>query len=143
MIWIWLVVAGLAGGLMGGMGMGGGTLLIPILTIFLDIPQINAQAVNLISFVPMAAASLIVHIKNKLVNFKQVMLVAPLAIGTCLLGAFFSNKVAPEILSKIFGTFMVVIGVLFIFKIIIAEIVGVLSTHRDEKKVFFNKFIKK
>ena len=41
---IWLVLAGIVSGIVGGMGMGGGTLLIPILTIFLSFPQKNAQA---------------------------------------------------------------------------------------------------
>ena len=47
-----LILAGIVGGIIGGMGMGGGTLLIPILTIFLDVPQKNAQAINLVAFIP-------------------------------------------------------------------------------------------
>ena len=37
--WIWLVLAGVVSGVIAGMGMGGGTLLIPILTIFLSFAQ--------------------------------------------------------------------------------------------------------
>ena len=33
---VWSVVAGVVGGIVAGMGMGGGTLIIPILTIFLN-----------------------------------------------------------------------------------------------------------
>lgn len=43
-----------AAGLLGGMGMGGGTILIPALTIFLGVEQHAAQAANLIAFLPMA-----------------------------------------------------------------------------------------
>jgi uncharacterized membrane protein YfcA len=45
---IYLLVGAL-GGVLGGMGMGGGTLLIPALTIFCEVEQHVAQAINLIS----------------------------------------------------------------------------------------------
>ena len=60
-----LILAGIVGGIIGGMGMGGGTLLIPILTIFLDVPQKNAQAINLVAFIPMAIIVTIINIKRK------------------------------------------------------------------------------
>ena len=68
MEYLWYGFAGLVGGLIGGMGMGGGTLLIPLLSIFYSVGQHTAQAVNLVSFIPMAVVTLIIHIKNKLVN---------------------------------------------------------------------------
>ena len=63
---------GIIGGVLGGMGMGGGTLLIPLLTIFLNLPQKEAQAINLIAFLPMSIIALILHYKNKLLKFKNV-----------------------------------------------------------------------
>ena len=70
MAFILFLISGLLGGVLGGMGMGGGTLLIPILTIFLGIEQRLAQGINLIVFVPMALVALIIHCKNELVDFK-------------------------------------------------------------------------
>ena len=55
-------------GVLGGLGMGGGTILIPLLTIFFDVEQQQAQAINLVAFIPMAIVSLIIHIKNKRVR---------------------------------------------------------------------------
>ena len=72
MEYIWYVVAGVLGGVLGGMGMGGGTILIPLLSIFYAVSQHTAQAVNLISFLPMAVVALIIHLKNKLVDFKKL-----------------------------------------------------------------------
>ena len=60
-----LILAGIVGGIIGGMGMGGGTLLIPILTIFLDVEQKNAQAINLVAFIPMAIIVTVINIKRK------------------------------------------------------------------------------
>ena len=61
---IFLILAGIVGGVIAGMGMGGGTLLIPILTIFLSVSQHLSQAINLIGFVPMAIIALIIHSKK-------------------------------------------------------------------------------
>ena len=62
------IIVGFLGGLLGGMGMGCGTVLIPLLSIVCGVNQHTAQAINLISFIPMAVVTLIIHIKNKLVN---------------------------------------------------------------------------
>ena len=47
-----LFVIGAAAGVISGMGMGGGTLLIPALTLLMGIPQRQAQGVNMLSFLP-------------------------------------------------------------------------------------------
>ena len=65
---IWLVLAGAAGGVIAGMGMGGGTLTIPLLTLALGVEQKLAQAINLIAFVVMAAPVLVIHFKNRLID---------------------------------------------------------------------------
>ena len=57
---IWLIISGVLGGLLGGMGMGGGTLLIPLLTIFCGLNQHLAQAINLIAFIPMAVVAVMI-----------------------------------------------------------------------------------
>ena len=54
MEYVWYVLAGIVSGVIAGMGMGGGTLLIPILTIFFALSQTLAQGINLFSFLPCA-----------------------------------------------------------------------------------------
>ena len=71
MEYVYFALAGLAGGLLGGMGMGGGTVLIPLLSIFMNVDQHAAQALNLISFLPMAVVAHVIHFKNGLVNTKS------------------------------------------------------------------------
>lgn len=68
MEFLWYAVAGVLGGVLGGMGMGGGTVLIPLLSIFYAVEQHTAQAVNLIAFIPMAVVAIIIHIKNGLLD---------------------------------------------------------------------------
>lgn len=109
-IW-WLILSGLISGVFGGMGMGGGTLLIPILTIFLSFPQKTAQALNLFVFIPMAIVSLIVHIKNKLVDFKVGISVIISGTIFSVGGSVLAGSVSNEILRKIFGCFLLCVGV--------------------------------
>ena len=112
------ILFGALGGLIGGMGMGGGTILIPLLTLFLNVPQLQAQTINLISFIPMAIVSLIIHIKNKLVDFKALLKVLPFALGFSVLSSFFALQTDSSILRTIFGVFMLVIGSVFMIKTI-------------------------
>lgn len=103
----WEIFAGLLGGIIGGMGMGGGTLTIPILTIFLSFQQLRAQGVNLVAFLPMAIIAIIIHIKNKLVDFKSTWLLALIGCGFSLIGALVAVKLKNEILTKLFALFLI------------------------------------
>lgn len=119
MQYLWYIIAGLIGGIIGGMGMGGGTLLIPILTIFLGVEQVEAQLTNLISFLPMAIAAVIIHAKNKRIDFKAMLCVSVPALITACVGAFFAPRIKGEFLSKGFGIFLTLLGVAMLVKIII------------------------
>ena len=68
MSFIIFLVSGFFSGVLGGMGMGGGTVLIPALTVLFGVEQHVAQATNLIAFLPMAAFSLKVHKENGLLK---------------------------------------------------------------------------
>ena len=63
MNWLWYILSGLCAGVAAGMGMGGGTLLIPVLTLALGLPQHAAQGVNVLAFLPAAVAALVIHAK--------------------------------------------------------------------------------
>ena len=54
MFYILLVLVGVLSGAVGGMGMGGGTVTIPLLVLFAGVEQKLAQAANLFSFLPMS-----------------------------------------------------------------------------------------
>ena len=64
------IIIGFVSGIIGGLGMGGGTVLILLLSIFSNIEQHIAQGSNVIFFVPMSIAAIIVFIKNKKINLK-------------------------------------------------------------------------
>lgn len=110
MYYILLMAAGLFAGVFGGMGMGGGTILIPLLTLLFAVPQKTAQAINLISFLPMAAAALFFHFKNKLVRYKFVLYIIIPGLAAGIVTSLVAHQTADDILKKIFGGFLVLLG---------------------------------
>lgn len=114
----WEIVAGILGGIIGGMGMGGGTLTIPILTIFLSYEQLSAQGVNLIAFLPMSIIALVIHIKNHLVAFKQTWLLALIGCIFSLGGAILANHISNSLLKKLFAIFLIGLAIWQIVEII-------------------------
>lgn len=103
-------LAGLLAGLIGGMGMGGGGVLVLFLVLFLDMPQIQAQGINLIFFIPIAIVSLIIHCKNKLVKWKLAfpMILTGLAGVAC--GMLILDRIPDDILRKAFAVLIFFIG---------------------------------
>ena len=108
---VWLIVAAIAAGLIGGMGMGGGTVFIPLLTQGLNVPQHLAQWLNLVSFVPMAIVSLAIHVKNKLLDKRGFWtLLIPSAISAVVC-ALLAVKTSPKLLGIIFSFFLAAMGI--------------------------------
>lgn len=108
----WLILVGLLGGVFGGMGMGGGTLLIPALTIFLKVSQHSAQAINLVSFLPMAIICLIIHAKNGYLKISKIWHITLIAVATSVLGAFLSSLISGRILKIILGAVLIFLAIM-------------------------------
>lgn len=108
---VYLVIAGIISGIVGGMGMGGGTLLIPVLSIFLDFAQKDAQGINLLVFIPMSIVAIIVHIKNKLVDFRVGIPIILLGVVFSVVGSILANNIPNNYLKTYFGVFLLLVGV--------------------------------
>lgn len=111
MQYVWYAVAGILGGILGGMGMGGGTVLIPLLTLFYGVGQHTAQAVNLIAFIPMAVVAVIIHAKNGLIKFGNVLLIILPGLVACVLGVYIARATSGNVLKKCFGGFLFLLSV--------------------------------
>ncbi len=103
------ILVGIAGGIVGGMGMGGGTFLIPLLVIFGGVGQHLAQAINLLAFIPMSIVALVFHVRNGLVKFRYLLLAIP-ATAVSVLAALLSKNVDAHSLSVLFGYFLILLG---------------------------------
>ena len=109
------LISGIIGGVLGGMGMGGGTLLIPLLTVVAGVNQHVAQAANLISFIPMSVVALFIHFKKGLVKKDGVLLIVVSGLFSCAVFAFIVKYIEGETLKRIFGCFLIALALFRLF----------------------------
>ncbi len=107
MSFILYLLAGFFSGMLGGMGMDGGTILIPALTILFGVEQHIAQATNLIAFLPMAAFSLRVHKDKGNLKTQGVWWIVVPAVLTSVAGGLAASLLPAAVLRKLFGAFLV------------------------------------
>lgn len=106
MIIILYILSGFLGGIFGGMGMGGGTILIPLLTIFFSMEQRLSQGINLISFLVMSLIALIIHHKNGFLSLKGVFYIIITGVIFSCGGALLAGVIPSKILRQSFGVFL-------------------------------------
>jgi uncharacterized membrane protein YfcA len=105
-------VAGFAAGVLSGLGVGGGTVLIPALTLLFGMEQRAAQTVNLLYFLPTAAVALVVHGKNGSLRTQGLLTLILAGAAASLAGAWLAGLLAAAWLRKIFGGFLLLMGVM-------------------------------
>ncbi len=116
MNWLLYILAGAASGVLSGMGIGGGVLLIPALVLLGGIAQHSAQGINLLYFLPTAIGALWIHRKEGQLEKKVLpMLIVGGVLGAAA-GGWIANLLEGDILRKIFGVFVAIMGILEIRK---------------------------
>lgn len=106
-----LILIGFLSGIISGMGVGGGTILIPSLVIFKNMQQQQAQGVNLIVFLPVSIVALITHYKKGNIDFSFAKLIIAGGLIGAIIGSIFAIKINPLKLRKYFGFFLLAIGI--------------------------------
>ena len=84
--------------------MGGGTILILCLSMFMGIEQHIAQATNLVFFIPTSIIAILTNIKQKNIDFKNGIPIAIFGIGGAVIGAIIG--LVPTIISVIKDYFL-------------------------------------
>jgi len=108
---IWLIVVGLVCGVVTGMGIGGGTLLIPALTMFFGVNQLTAQSINLMYYIPTGSVALFIHIKNKNIEKKGLWILIIFGVAFAVLASLLASKIEEDILRRVFGGFLLIMGI--------------------------------
>ena len=106
------LILGFIGGIPAGMGMGGGTVTIPLLVLVGGVEQKIAQCANLFSFLPMSVGALKTHAENKLLKTQGILWIILPALLLSVLGALLAAYLPSAILRRAFGAFL--IGLSFI-----------------------------
>lgn len=111
------IFIGIVAGIVSGTGMGGGTILIFLLSFLLGIEQHIAQATNLIFFMPTAMVAIIVNLKNKNIDVKLAILISTFGVLGAIIGANIATHIEVGMLKKCFGIFLAVIALHEIYSI--------------------------
>lgn len=120
------ILIGMFSGIFSGIGMGGGTILIFLLTTFIGLEQHIAQATNLIYFIPTAISAIIVNFKNKNIDTKLAIFVSIGGALGAIIGANISVNIGVQKLRRLFGIFLVII--------VIHEIYTLFKEYKMSKK---------
>ncbi|MCL2203186.1 MAG: sulfite exporter TauE/SafE family protein [Defluviitaleaceae bacterium] len=111
MSWLWYILAGLAAGTISGMGIGGGAILIPALTILLATGQREAQHINLLFFLPTALIALRTHVKEKNVEKKGLWKLTLFGVLGAVPAALIAVRMDADWLRKGFAVFLLCMAV--------------------------------
>ena len=105
------IFIGMFSGIFSGVGMGGGTILIFLLTTFAGLEQHIAQATNLIYFVPTAISAIIVNYREKNIDTKLAIFISSCGIIGAIIGAKIAINTDVQKLRKLFGIFLAIIAI--------------------------------
>ena len=86
------------------------------LTAVVAMGQKTAQGINLLYFLPTSLGALIFHIKNKMICWKAVIPAVLCGCVTAALAAWLASSMDVSLLRKLFGGFLLVVGVMEFFK---------------------------
>ena len=112
------ILTGIIAGSISGLGMGGGTILILVLSNFLGIEQHIAQATNLVFFIPTAISAIIINLKQKLINLKLSLIIILSGVIGTIIGSEIAISLNATNLKKYFGIFLLLISINEIYYLI-------------------------
>lgn len=120
------ILIGIVSGIVSGTGMGGGTILIFLLTFMIRVEQHISQATNLIFFIPTSIVAILVNLKNKNIELKLAITISISGVVGAIIGTNISTHIDVGNLKKCFGIFLLVIA--------INEIYSIMKLYKKERK---------
>lgn len=109
------ILVGTVLGFLGGLGVGGGSLLMLWLTAVVSTDYLTARCINLLFFLPCACISTIMRHKRGKLEMRRL---PPSIICGCIaagVGSFFSYRLELELIRKLFGGLLIVTGLRELF----------------------------
>lgn len=111
MNWLLPFLCGLGAGTISAWGVGGGTLLLLVMTLLLGVEQRTAQGVNLLFFLPTALSALLCHRKGGYLHRPTLRAAIPWAVPAALVGAWIATAVDVSLLRRPFGLYLLFAGI--------------------------------
>ncbi len=110
-----MIISSFFSGILGSMGLGGGTVLVVYLTYFRHISQLKAQGINLVCFIPIAIFSIIVYSRQKLTDKKVIFPLIIYGISGAATGYLLLGMLPEGMLGRLFGGFLIALSVKELF----------------------------
>jgi len=114
LIFISSILAGVLGSLV---GLGGGVLIVPLLTLVFRLPIQYAIGASIISVIATSSGAAVAYVKDRVTNMRLGMF---LELGTttgAITGAFLAGLLAPMVLSIVFGVILLASSLPMAFKL--------------------------
>ena len=103
-----LVLAGFVAGLVGGaIGVGGGLVFVPALTVGMGVPQALAQGTSLAAIVPTSLVGAVTADRQGNVLRSRVIAMSALGVVGAVAGALLALALPTGVLVRVFGAFLV------------------------------------
>jgi uncharacterized protein len=110
-------VIGILGGFFGGLiGLGGGVVMIPLMTGVVRLTQHKAHGTSLVAIIFTALVGSATYFYHGAVDWKAALMIAVSAIVTARLGALYAHSLSEKNLKKAFGVFLIVVSALLLAK---------------------------
>ncbi len=111
LIWLSEIAgASLIGGILGSIsGLGGGIVIVPVLTIFMHIPIEQAIAASIVSVIAVSSGAGSVYVKDRITNIRIAMFLELSTAAGALLGAgYLARHINPGALYILFGVLLLI-----------------------------------
>jgi len=107
-----LILLGLASGLLAGLfGVGGGVVIVPVLTVFFKLDIKDAIGTSLAVIVPTAVMGSYAHWRHGNVRLFEAGLVAVGAVVSAVIGASITAQLSSQTLKRLFAVLLIVMAV--------------------------------
>lgn len=111
MNWLLSFLCGLGASIISAWGVGGGTLLLLVMTLLLGVDQRTAQGINLLFFLPTAISALVCHARSGYLDKPTLKAAIPPAVICAGLGAWAATAMDVALLRKPFGVYLLLSGI--------------------------------
>lgn len=115
---LFIFISAIAAGLLGSLvGLGGGVLIVPILTLVFGLPIYFAIGASIISVIATSSGAAAAYVRDHMTNLRVGMFLEIATTTGAICGAFLAGMLAPELLSVIFGVILLISAAPLIFKL--------------------------
>lgn len=112
---LWDAIAVVVSAIVGSMGLGGGSVLILYLTLVKNTPQLLAQGINLLFFLPCAVTAVCIYWKQGILRLSIIWRMAVGGLIGVLLGQMLLRQIGTKTITALFAGFLIIAGIFTLF----------------------------